>query len=292
MRILLLLAAASAAAHAQPTLIEILESKLVDEVKRLEARETGVAGFAAFDLTTQRMFSYHGDTQFAQASSIKIPIMMAMFRTAAGGKFQLTDKVTLTAREAVGGSGHLRERLLVGPVILTIKEVITAMMETSDNTATNHCIRMVGMEAVNRTLADYGMKKTRLQRVMMDSGAARGGAENIATPEEMARLAALLHQGKAVTPAASAEMLDILRLVKAHFKKAIPGVDIASKPGGIPGVKCETGVVYLKNRPYALSVMTSFVPDSSDMVERVAAMIHGHFVMLSKSNSYGNRTEP
>ncbi len=292
MRLFLWMTLAAACAHAQPTLIEILESKTTAAVRALEEREPGVIGFAATDLKSGRTFSYHGDTQFAQASSIKIPIMIEMFRAAAGGKFQLGDKLTLTAKDAVGGSGHLREKLLAGPLTLTIRELITAMMETSDNTATNQCIRMAGMDAINRTLENYGSKRTRLQRVMMDSDAARREEENIATPLEMAKLAELLYRGKVVTPEASAEMIGILRLVKAHFKKAIPNVDIASKPGGIPGVKCETGIIYLRNRPYALSVMTSFVPDSSDLVEQVTGILHAHFTTLSKSNSYGNRTEP
>jgi beta-lactamase class A len=126
---------------------------------------------------------------------------------------------------------------------------------------------------------------------MMDSAAALRDDENIGTPSEMVQLAELLYRGRAVNEAASREMLDILRLVKAHFKKAIPGVDIASKPGGIPGVKCETGIVFLQNRPFALSVMTTFVPDSSDLVQQAAALVFQHYQRLSTSNSYGHKVE-
>lgn len=282
----------SAVAFAQPELAEILEGKVLQEVRKVEEREVGVVGFAALDLTSQRMFSYHGDTLFAQASSIKIPILIEMYRAAAGGKFRMDDKLTLNAKDAVGGSGTLREKLLAGPLTLSVKDIVTAMMESSDNSATNQCIRMVGMDNVNRTMDSYGMKKTRLQRMMMDSSAAQHDAENISTPHEMVRIVELLYRGKAVTPQASAEMIEILKLVKAHFKKAIPNVVIASKPGGISGVKCETGIVYLQDRPYALSVMTTFVTDESDAVEQVAAIVHRHFALLAKSNSYGNHLRP
>ena len=93
-------------AAAQSSLMEVLESKTINEVRKLEDQNPGVIGFAAIDLKTQRVFSYHGDVVFAQASSIKIPIMIEMFRAASRGKFQMTDKLTLTAKDAVGGSGH------------------------------------------------------------------------------------------------------------------------------------------------------------------------------------------
>jgi beta-lactamase class A len=280
-----------AGAPAQQSVLDLWEAKTIHRIQQLEQSMDGLLGAAAIDLHTLRTFSYHGDTQFPQASSIKIPVLMEMYRAQAEGKLRMTDTVTLTPGDIVGGSGHLKEKLRNGPLTLTLKELVTAMMETSDNTATNQCIRMVGMANVNRTLDEYGLRRTRLQRIMLDSAAARRGDENIATPNEMARLAELLYRGRAVSEQASREMLDIMRLVKAHFKKAIPGIDIASKPGGIPGVKCETGVIFLKNRPYALSVMTTMVPENSDMIEKAAAIVHAHFERLAASNEYGHKVE-
>jgi beta-lactamase class A len=267
------------------------EAKTIHRLQQLEQSMDGLLGVAAIDLHTLRTFSYHGDTQFPQASAIKIPILIEMYRAQAEGKLRMTDSVTLTSKDIVGGSGHLQEKLAHGPLTLTVKELVTAMMETSDNTATNQCIRMVGMASVNRTLDEYGLRRTRLQRIMLDSAAARRDDENISTPNEMAQLAERLYRGRAVSEQASREMLDIMRLVKANFRKAIPNVDIASKSGGIPAVKCETGIVFLKNRPYALSVMTTMVPDNSDMVEKAAAIVHAHFERLAASNRYGHKVE-
>lgn len=279
-----------AQATGQTSALDLREADLLAQFRQLDQQTEGLLGIAAIDLTTRRSFAYHGDTQFAQASSIKIPILIEMFRAMSLNKFQLNDKVTLTPRDAVGGSGHLKDKLAKDSLNLTVKELITAMIETSDNTATNECIRMVGMENVNRTMDQLGFPRTRLQRVMLDSAAAQNDQENISTPNEMVRLADLIHQGHAVSPEASRQMVDIMRLVKAHFRKAMPaGTDIASKPGGIPGVKCETGVVYLKGRPFALSVMTAFVPENSDVVEKAAALVFRHFEALNQYNSYGHK---
>lgn len=278
-------------AFAQQSVLDLWEAKTIRRLHQLEQGAEGLLAVAAIDLTTSRTFALNGDTQFPQASSIKIPILIEMYRAQANGKLKMTDRITLTSKDIVGGSGHLKTQLDKGPVTLTLKELVTAMMETSDNTATNQCIRMVGMDNVNRTLENFGLLRTRLQRIMLDSAAARRDDENIGTPNDMAQLAALLYRGHTVSAEASKEMLDIMRLVKAHFKRAIPNVDIASKPGGISGVKCETGIIFLKNRPYALSVMTTMVPENSDLVEKAAAIVHAHFERLATSNRYGHKVE-
>lgn len=276
------------AAYGQ-TAIELLEQKTLGALRELHQKMDGALGASAIDLTNSRVFSYHGDTQFAQASSIKIPILIEMYRQAGEGKFRMTDRVTLTSQDRVDGSGHLKEQLAKGPVELTVKQIVTAMMESSDNSATNWCIRKVGMGNVNRTLDGLGFPRTRLQRVMLDGPAARRGDENISTPNEMARLAEVIHRGRAVSESASKEMIEIMKLVKAHFRKALPAsVEIASKPGGVPGVKCETGIVYLKNRPFAMSVMTAFVPADSIVVEQAAAIVYRHFERIARANVHGH----
>ena len=168
------------------------------------------------------------------------------------------------------------------------------MMETSDNTATNQCIGMVSMARVNRSLDEMGFLNTRLRRIMMDTPAARRDEENVSTPNEMVHLVERLHRGTVIDPESSREILDIMKLVKASFRKAVPGtVEVAAKPGNVSGVNCETGIIYLPNRPFALSVMTVFVPsdEKADTVESVARIVYQYFERLSKSNRFGHRTE-
>ncbi|MCC6395054.1 MAG: serine hydrolase [Bryobacterales bacterium] len=278
------------AADGQATVIDLLEGKLLRQIQDLDARTPGVLGLAAIDLTTRRTFSYHGETVFPQASSIKIPILIRVYEEVEQGKFRLEDRVTLTEKDLVGGSGELQKDLKKGPLTLTIEDIVKAMIESSDNTATNYLIRRVGMDTVNRWLGRHGFPNTRLQRIMMDSRAAAADRENISTPREMAGIADLLYRGMAVNPTASKNMLDVMRLVKAHFRRALPeGTDIASKPGGLPGVACETGVVFLAHRPFVLSVMTTFAADKSETVEEAARMVYQHFQSLAAANHYGHR---
>jgi beta-lactamase class A len=242
------------------------------------------------DLATNRVISYHGDHLFAQASSIKVSILIEMFKAARAGKLKLDDKITLQPGDKVGGSGHLQILLRNGPISLTIRELVTAMIETSDNTATNKCIALVGMDRVNATLTELGLKNTRLQRRMLDSDAAARDAENISTPLDMVRLVELIYKGKAVDPEASREMISILKLVDGDIRKTIPAqYEVAAKPGQVPGVRCETGIVFLKNRPFAISVMSAFLDPGANPVPDATRIIYECFQKLDDSNLYGNK---
>lgn len=294
-RLFLLWMAWAGCGLAQPGQVELFEQKTLARIREFDAKRDGVLGVAAVDLSTGRAFSYHGDTLFATASSIKIPILIELFKAERAGQLRFSDTVTLRKEDAVGGTGHLRGLLDKGPMTLTVRELMTAMIETSDNTATNQCIKLVTMAKVNRTLDEMGFLHTRLRRIMLDTGAARRDEENVSTPNEMVRLVERIYRETVVDAAACRDMLGIMKRVKAEFRKAIPPeVEVASKPGSLNGVSCETGIVYLKNRPFALSVMTGFLPGedgASDAVSSVARMVYQHFERLARSNRFGNRTE-
>ena len=281
--------AALAAVCAGATVEELLEAKLSAKLAEVEERTSGVMGYAIIDLTTGRILSRNGDTAFPQASSIKIPIMMTVFNQAREGRLKLTDRVELTSADSVGGSGHLRLLLRTRPLSVTVEELVTAMIETSDNAATNKLIALIGMDRVNALLDRTGFRQTRLRRIMLDASAAERNDENISTPMEMARIAELIYRGKAVDADASSRMTEILKMVSADFRAAIPGsVAVASKPGELTGVRAETGIVYVSGRPFVLSVCAAFLTEPENPIGRAAKAVYDHFAKLARSNRYGN----
>lgn len=288
----MLLFASAVSALAQPTAVELLEQKTLERIRAVNSSLSGVLGFHAIDLTTGHTLFLNSGVVFPQASSIKIAIMMQMFQSERAGMFKLTDPVSLDPRETVGGSGHLQILLRTGPVTMTIRDLISAMIETSDNTATNRCISIIGIERVNRTLEAMGFHATRLQRRMMDTAAAAKDQENVSTPQEMAHLVDLIYHGKAVDAEASKEMLVMMKRVDANMRKAIPGaVEVAAKPGEMGGVRCETGIVFLPGRPFALSVASTFLDDGHNPVGEVTRIIYEHFAKLANSNKFGNKLQ-
>ncbi len=280
----------AAAAWAQPTLPELLEQKAMADLRHFDEGFDGALGAAAIDLQIGRSFSLHGDTVFPQASVIKIPVLARMFQAARAGQFDLDGRVTIQPREAAGGSGHLQERLKTGPVTLGVRELIAAMIEDSDNTATNKCIDMVGMDSVNRMMDELGLPHTRLRRKMMDAAAVARGDENVSTPGEMASLVEMIYRGKIVDEAASKEILEIMKKVSGGIREGLPlDVETSSKTGELPGARGETGIVFLERRPFVLSVMSAFIDDRRSPVPDVTRIVYRYFEKLAAANAYGNK---
>ena len=110
----------------------------------------------------------------------------------------------------------------------------------------------------------------------------------------MARLFEFIYRERLISRDASRRMMDILKLVNADFRAALPrGVEAASKPGSVPGVRTEAGIVFLEGRPYVLSVMCSLIQGNANPIRDVVEAVHSHFVRLGQSNRYGHRvSEP
>ncbi len=269
------------------------EAKQSAKIQALDEGLNGVLGVAWIDLTSGRVFSYHGDAVFPTASTIKIPIMIQLFRDVEAGKLKFSDKVTAGPAENAGGSGGpFQAALNKGPVTVTVRELLENMIQYSDNSATNKLIGLVGMARVNGLLDEFGMEKTRLRRKMMDIAAATRGDENVATPLDMVRIVRLIYDGKAADAASCHEMLDIMKKVDAYMRPMIPdNIAVASKPGDLDGVRTETGLIYLPKRPFIVSVMSAYLDDRVNPVGPVTAIIFDYFNKVAHSNEYGRRLD-
>jgi beta-lactamase class A len=269
----------------------LLEEKLLTgRVKAIAESIHGVLGVATIDLTSGRVFACNADAEFPAASTIKIPIMVELFRRADARELNLSEQITLMPRETVAGDGILKDRLNAGPVTLSIRELITTMIEFSDNTATNRCIALAGMDRVNGLISGAGLGATRLRRVMMDSAAAARGDENTTSPLDMARFVESLYRGRLTSAESTARMVEILKRVNADIRKVVPAeIPVASKYGDLNGVHCEVAIVYLPGRPFIVSIYSTFLGDNENPVPAAAAATFEYFRKLASSNQFGNR---
>lgn len=269
------------------------EVKQHDRIKAVDDALDGVLGVATIDLTSGRIFTYNGDAVFPTASSIKIAIMIQVFRAERAGTFSFKDKVTLGSKDNAGGSGGpLQKALDGGTVTVTVRELLEDMIQYSDNSATNKLIDLVGMDAVNRLIRELGLERTRLRRHMMDIAAATRGDENVSTPLEMVRLVRLIYDNRAADAESCREMLAIMKRVDAYIRPVIPGsIAVASKPGDLDGVRTETGVIYLPKRPFIVSVMSTYLSDRVNPVGQVTGIVFDYFNKLAHSNQYGRRLD-
>lgn len=291
--VLLASAVALSDSDVTPEVTRLLEMKQLARIKAVDDALDGVLGVATIDLTSGRVFAYNADAVFPTASSIKIPIMIQVFRDEKAGKFSFADKVTLGPKDNAGGSGGpLQKSLDKGPVTVTVRDLLEDMIQYSDNSATNRLIEMAGMDRVNDLIREFGLERTRLRRKMMDTAAAARGDENVSTPLEMARIVRLIYNNQAADAQSCREMLGVMKKVNAYMRPAIPaGIEVASKPGDLDGVRTETGVVFLPKRPFIVSVMSTYLNDRVNPVGLVTGIVFDYFNKLARSNQYGRRLD-
>jgi beta-lactamase class A len=273
-----------------------LAAKLQADLHRVAAGLDGSIGIYAENLQTGQSFSLHAGQTFPQASSIKIPLLIALLRQDQQGRLHLTDRVQVRRSQMVGGSGVL-QTFGDGTSSLALRDLAALMVVLSDNSAANILIDRVGMDRVNAFLKTQGLDHTRLNRKMIDQAAERAGRENISTPREMATLLARLERGKLLDRAHTATALSLLEDYKETPLRAglPPGLRVADKPGSLSGVRCDSGIVFLDGSPYVLSVMTAYDRDAAaagDAITAVSRAVFSYFDRIARSNSFGVLVHP
>lgn len=268
----------------------LLREKTEARLREIAAQTRGVLGFSVVDLMSGARFGLNDNQIFPQASAIKIPVLMEVYKQAGEGKFKFSDARRISKRDMTPGSGILCE-LGDATVELNLHDLCVLMIVLSDNTATNLLIDLVSIASVNRTMESLGLKHTRLQRRMMDMPAAQRGDENVSTPVEAARIMEILFRGEFISRVACDDILDILKKPKqtAVSSGLPPGVEVAGKPGGIAGVKTEWTIVLLKNRPYILTVMENYgsAAESADAIKDISRALYDYFARLSQASPHG-----
>lgn len=283
-------------AWAQKSSKEILHQKTEAQLADILAESSALTGLMAVDLTSGEKFAWNPDVAFTQASAIKIPILMEVYKQAHEKRFSLTDIRKIEDKNFTGGSGVLNK--FTAPVSLSIRNIAILMIVLSDNTATNTLIDLVGLPAINATLKSLGLKDTRLQRKMMDQAASGRGDENISTPAEAAKLLQMLFKGEFIDKATSSEIISILKKNERENSRLAAGipenVPVAFKPGELNGVSTEWAIVLLKERPYAVTVMENYklMGKEDRTMEKISAVLYQYFWRLGNATRYGAYVDP
>lgn len=275
---------------------QLLWQKLQQEISAVDQNLDGVMGLAIKDLTSNETFFIHPDEVMPQASSIKITVLANLYLQAQQGKLKLTDEYVVRKEDLVDGS-DIMQGLTPGITKLTLRDLATMMVAVSDNSATNVLINRVGMENVNNMLEAQGLHTTRLRRQMMDLKAASEGRENISTPREMMTLLETIYRGKLLNKEMTADFLKVLSTHKeSSLLQGLPDdVTAANKPGELEAVRNDSGIVLIKNRPYILCVMTTYLKDEKEgsaAIRRISALAYSYFGRVSRASDYGRVVSP
>ncbi|MFO7561933.1 MAG: serine hydrolase [Enhygromyxa sp.] len=270
---------------------EILRAKLGRELRRIVDAFNGVMGVQFVDLTDGARIGVNEQLRFPQASSIKIPILIELFRQAESRPTILRERQRVTGMTSVGGSGILKH-FVEGSSELSNEDLAVLMIGLSDNTATDLLIDLVGMENVNQTMISLGAPQTELRRKMIDPEASARGEENLSTPREAAQLMARIARCELpVSREACERIRRILAIPGSVVRRVVPSeVAVASKPGGIAGVSVIWAIIAVPDRPFVFTAMTNYgLGDGREAIERAARAAYDHAARLARSTQYGTR---
>ena len=196
------------------------------------------------------------DERRVAASIIKLSILACALDAAAAGELPLDERITVTQRDIVGGSGNIQARG-VG-VSYSVDELLRAMIAQSDNVAANLIINRLGMDAVNGTCAALGLTQTALARLMMDTDAQAQGRENYTSARDAATVLQRLAAGTIATPELCERARGYLLAQEdaRGIVEGVPGdVSVAHKTGSLANVQHDAVIVYAEH-PCVLVVLT------------------------------------
>jgi beta-lactamase class A len=229
-------------------------------------------------LKTGQDFAVGAETKVRTASTIKLPILCALASLVEQGKVRWDDRIVLKPDDKVTGSGVLGS--MADGTDLTVRNLAILMIIVSDNTATNLILDRISADAVNDYLDSIGIHDTRSNRKVRGDGSqlkdpsgwSKAGlleknkkyGLGVSTPRDMVRILEMLAEGKIVSPEASADILDILKMqqVRGGLARHAPeGLEVASKSGSLDALRSDVGIVYDKEGPIAMAITVDDMPE-------------------------------
>lgn len=229
------------------------------------AKSSGLnAGIAIKDLVANDEFLIGADAVFPQGSCIRIHLVCELYRQAAAGKLSVDDIHPLPESARTGGTGVLRY-MKPGSVSMSLRDYALLMISANDHSAANFLTDFVGMENINASLAAQGTPQIKFQHRTVSRQEARDLPENEATPRATMRALELLYRGAVVDRATSDAIIEVLAVPEvSYFRRELPpGVLYAGRSGSGPAMRCDAGVVLLRERPFVLCVMVKDLPLST-----------------------------
>ena len=243
--------------------------------KRIAETPGAEVGLWFEDLGNGDTLGISDTTTFHAASTMKVPVMIELFRRVDAGELDLDTRITLTNRfvSIVDGSPYdlaveddsddaLYDR--VGAPI-SLRELNERMIVRSSNLATNVLIEQLDPVRVTSSARALGGTGVLVRRGVEDGPAFRAGLNNVTTARGLGKLLAAIERGEAASAWATAAMRETL--LRQEFNEEIPaglppGTRVAHKTGWITATTHDGAIIYRPGRtPFVLVVLTRAIPD-------------------------------
>jgi len=259
------------------------------ELARLQQQFTALAdarpqltpGAYFIDPDTGEYLSLRGEDSFAAASTIKVPILVALFQAIDAGQVTLDEKLTMRPDLIATGSGALQYQPPNSQY--AVLDLAEKTIISSDNTATNLLLdRLGGAEVLNAKFQDWGLEQTVIRNLLPDLS-----GTNTTSPQDLVKLMALLEGDRLVKPESRERILAIMRRTKT--RTLLPqglgeGATIAHKTGDIGSMVGDVGAIVLPSgkRYFAAVLVTRPHNDRSaqELIRAYSRAAYQHFASV------------
>ena len=294
------------AALPSPMTSSATDDSLRARIERRVAEVPGAtAGVAFRDLARSDTLYIGADKRFHATSTMKVPVMIELFRRVDRGQISLSQPITLKNEFAsiVDGTPYSLDAKddsdslvysWIGSAV-NVHDLLEHMITRSSNLATNTLIGLVGAARANATAHALGAKDIQVLRGVEDDKAYAAGMNNTTTARDLAVLMAAIETGKAASPASTDSMRAILS--RQEFNDEIPaglpaGTRVAHKTGQITGHLHDAAIVYPRGRgPYVLVVLTRGIPDEKvarSLIADISRLVYEHAMQGSGTSAARN----
>lgn len=251
---------------------EQLERRVLSQIDAVGG-EVAVA-FINLDDSEDRLF-INADTEFHAASTMKVPIMITLFKDQRAGKLSLGDTIVLKNEfHSIVDSSLYQMDIAddsddiiynrIGTKI-SLYELMVPMITVSSNLATNVLIAYVGATRVTDDMRALGADNIRVLRGVEDQKAYDMGLNNTTTARDLATIFDAIATNKAGIEEDCQAMISILEA--QQFNEIIPfylpdDVRVAHKTGSITALHHDAGIVFLPDgRSYVLVLLSRNLSD-------------------------------
>ena len=259
----------------------VLENTVQSQVDSIE----GTVAVEFYNLSDPKdRLAINANEKFHAASTMKVPVMIELFKQANQGNINLNDSILLKNefRSIVDGSLYSMDIAddsddvvyqQVGTQV-ALKDLMHSMITVSSNLATNVLIERVDAKKVTATMKDLGAHHMEVLRGVEDQKAYDKGLSNSTTAQDLMLIMKAIAHNEAGTLEDCAAMINMLK--EQQFNDMIPrylpkDVGVAHKTGFIAGIHHDAAIVYLPDgRSYVLILLSKELRDFDKGTEQLA----------------------
>lgn len=144
-------------------------SQLTQKINDIEKKSNAIIGITAIHIENNKVITHNSNKRFFMASTIKLPIALALLHRVDEKKDSLDRLISLDLHNSVPGSGSLYHLFEKKKIKISLKQMLNYMLTHSDNSASDSVLHEVhGPAYVSQRMTALGFKNIAVNRSILE----------------------------------------------------------------------------------------------------------------------------